>query len=255
MGNPSKDHPWEKIFSEYGIHNHDFNLQPFTINAQQIKSACQDFTKTAEKEVRILCYQANRKDKPQVFLDRGVFLLPIKNGEYKIVKGEGYTDIPEISSPPIEFKSSLDFPLVSSLVGSSEMQHLDYAHATGLIEHFVGEGKLVLTIRGRKYTPEFEFTVGKHHITQKGVQTEVDAGFEGKEVVVLIEAKNQKMDNIIIRQLYYPYRKWGIDTQKTVIPLFFEKRENEYMMWKYEFADEYDYNSLRLVKSEKYTIS
>jgi len=27
------------------------------------------------------------------------------------------------------------------------------------------------------------------------------------------------------------------------------------MMWKYEFADEYDYNSLRLVKSEKYTIS
>ena len=47
------------------------------------------------------------------------------------------------------------------------MQHLDYAHAIGLIEHFVDGGELFLTIRGRKYTPEFKFTVGNNEITQK----------------------------------------------------------------------------------------
>ena len=134
------------------------------------------------------------------------------------------------------------------------MQHLDYAHAIGLIEHFVNEGELFLTIRGRKYTPEFQFNVGNNSITQKGVQTEVDAGFEGKDVVVLIEAKNMKMNNIIIRQLYYPYRKWKIDTGKRTIPLFFEKRGLDYMMWMYEFTDELDYNSIKLVKSAKYRI-
>ena len=78
--------------------------------------------------------------------------------------------------------------------------------------------------------------------------------FEGKDVVILIEAKNMKMNNIIIRQLYYPYRKWKIDTGKKVIPLFFEKRGLDYMMWMYEFTDELDYNSIKLVRSAKYRI-
>ena len=254
MSKSSKDKPWEKIFDDYNLHEHDFNRGPARITANQIKLACQDFKKTAEKEVRILCYQANRNDKPQIFVDKGLFLLPTKNGHYVIVKGKGYTDIPEIKSGVELFSSKLDFPLLSSTVGSSEMQHLDYAHAIGLIEHFVDEGELFLTIRGRKYTPEFKFTVGNNEITQKSVQTEVDAGFEGKDTVVLIEAKNMKMDNIIIRQLYYPYRKWKIDTGKKVVPLFFEKRGLDYMMWKYEFTDETDYNSIKLVKSAKYRI-
>ena len=96
MGNPSKDVPWRTIFDTYDIHSHEFDHEPFYITNKEIKAACQDFKKTAEKEVRILCYQAERKDKPQVFVDRGLFLLPVKNGNYVIVKGEGYVDIPNI---------------------------------------------------------------------------------------------------------------------------------------------------------------
>ena len=107
MGNPSKDIPWLTIFDAYDIHNHDFDKEPFYITAKQIKTACQDFKKTAEKEVRILCYQAQRKDKPQVFVDKDLFLLPVKNGEYVIVKGEGYVDIPNIVSEPILFEPKI----------------------------------------------------------------------------------------------------------------------------------------------------
>jgi len=254
MGNPSKDIPWEKIFSDFSISDHDFDKSPYYISAKEIKAACQDFTKTAEKEVRILCYQAKRSERPKVFEERGLFLLPVKNGHYAIIKGEGYMEISDITSPIISFQSELDFPLESPEIGNSEMQHLDFAHASGLVSHFVGVEKLYLTIRGRKYTPKFEFSVGISKLNVKSVQTEVDAGYEGKNSIVLIEGKNMKMQNTIIRQLFYPYRKWGIDTNKEIIPLFFEKRGDEYMFWMYKFTDNNDYNSIQLVKSARYRI-
>jgi len=254
MSNPSKDVPWSIIFDAYDIHSHNFDESPFYISAQQIKDVTSHFSKTAEREVRILCYQAQRKDQPKVFTNRGLFLLPVKNGKYAIVKGEGYMEIPEIPEAAIHFQPTNGFELQSPLVGNSEMQHLDFAHASGMLEDFVAEGRLYLTIRGRKYTPEFSFTVGKTKIYQKSVQTEVDAGYEGKEVVVLIEGKNTKMKDTIIRQLYYPYRKWSIDTDKRVIPMFFEKRGDEYMFWMYEFTDPEDYNSIRLVRSRAYQL-
>ena len=99
-----------KIFDDYNLHEHDFDKGPAKITAAQIKLACQDFKKTAEKEVRILCYQANRKDKPQIFVDKGLFLLPTKNGHYVIVKGKGYTNIPEIESEVELLAQSLIFP-------------------------------------------------------------------------------------------------------------------------------------------------
>ncbi|MCK4325232.1 hypothetical protein KAW55_00580, partial [bacterium] len=118
----------------------------------------------------MLCKQDNREDRPEVFKDKGLFLLPIKNGEYVIVKGEGYVDLPEISTTEEIYTSKLDFKLDTSLVGDSEMQHLDFAYASSLIRTFVGDSSLVLTIRGRKYTPSFSFNVGKHLINVSSVQ-------------------------------------------------------------------------------------
>jgi hypothetical protein len=86
------------------------------------------------------------------------------------------------------------------------------------------------------------------------VQTEVDAGYEGKNEVVLIEAKNAQTKNTIIRQLYYPFRQWSEHTKKDVRLLFFEKRGDEYLIWQYEFTDKNDYNSIKLIKSKKYKI-
>jgi hypothetical protein len=248
------DRSWQKIFDEYSIHRHNFDESPFRITAEQIKRACQDFTETGEKEVRILCKQDTRESRPQVFKDLGLFILPVKNGEYRIIKGEGYVDIPPINEEPQEYKSKLSFNLDTATAGDSEMQHLDYAYATSLIRTFLSDDSLVLTIRGRKYTPSFEFNVGFHKLQVKSVQTEVDAGYEGKEQVVLIEAKNRLENNVIIRQLYYPFRQWQQRTSKRVIPIFFEKSENIFLLWQFEFVDQENYNSIRLVKSGKFRI-
>lgn len=250
----ASDESWNKIFEDYSIYGHDFDGAPFHITAEEIKRACQDFTQVGQKEVRILCKQDRREDRPQIFIQRGLFLLPTKNGEYVIVRGEGYVDIPEIETTSEVHASQLDFRLDTSLVGNSEMQHLDFAYASSLIRSFMQDNSLVLTIRGRKYTPEFSFNVGQHLINVRSVQTEVDAGYEGRTQVVLVEAKSPGADNVIIRQLYYPFRQWQARTQKQVVTLFFQKSADTYSIWHFRFNDTEDYNSIELVNSGKFRI-
>lgn len=249
---------WNKIFSDYKIGNHDFNKGPFELTAAQIKKSCQAFTETVEKEPRILCKQDTRSDRPSVFVENGLFILPKKNGYYYILKGEGYVDVPDITTPIQEYTSKLDFELESSMVGDSEMQYLDFAYANSLIRTFMNDPSLVLTIRGRKYTPQFSFKVGINTLDTKSVQTEVDAGYEGKTSIVLIEAKNSSSSDVIIRQLYYPFRQWSENTTKKVYPVFFEKRminnKNIFYIWQFEFTDIEDYNSIQFVKSGRYCI-
>src|SRR3989344_3615690 len=247
---------WKKIFDDYKILEHDFSKSPFVLSAKgQIKKSVQKFKNTSEKEVRILCKQDTREDRPDIFIKNGLFLLPVNNGVFAIIKGEGYIDIPEIKTPIKKYSSRLDFELDTSKIGNSEMQHLDFAYASSLIRTFMNDPSLVLTIRGRKYTPQFNFLIGKQKIETKGVQTEVDAGYEGKNKVVLIEAKNSLTHNTIIRQLYYPFRQWQEHTKKKVYTIFFEKSADDiYSIWQFEFTDPKDYNSIKLVKAERFQI-
>jgi len=248
------DRSWGRIFDDYRILQNNFNESPFVLSAEQIKISCQDFKKTVQKEVRILCKQDTRESRPRIFKENQLFLLPVKNGFYNIIKGEGYVDIPEIKNDTIVHRSKLGFNLHSSRIGNSEMQHLDYAYASSLIRTFMEDDSLVLTIRGRKYTPKFSFYVNNQLINVSSVQTEVDAGYEGKDEIVLIEAKNSKAANIIIRQLYYPFRQWQSHIKKKVVTLFFEKVKDIYSIWQFEFSNIDRYDSIKLVRSERYKI-
>ena len=64
--------------------------------------------------MRIICKQDTRESRPDIFKELGLFLLPVKNGEYAILKGEGYIDIPLIKETPKTYKSSLNFKLDTS---------------------------------------------------------------------------------------------------------------------------------------------
>lgn len=246
---------WKAIFKYCKINKYNFDENTYVITSKQIKLATNKFKKTSQKAVRILCKQDTREDRPKIFIDKGLFLLPKKNGIYYIIKGEGYLDIPKITTEPIEYKSRLDFCLDTSLVGDSEMQHLDFAYASSIIRTFMNDESLVLTIRGRKFTPAFSFNVNKFSIDTESVQTEVDAGYEGKNQVVLVEAKNSTSINTILRQLFYPYKQWSNYTKKAVKCLFFEKQDNIFNIWEFEFSDINDYNSIKLKRSARYKIS
>ena len=248
---------WDAIFERHEIARHDFDSEPYPISAQDIKDACQRVgLTTGQREVRLLCKYDTRESRPRAFRERGLFILPVKNGHYAIIKGEGYVDVPPIESPLLEYRSDFPFRLDTSLVGDSEMQHLDRAYALSLIRHFCGDESLVLTIRGRKFTPPFDFMVGQFRISTQSVQTEVDGGYEGANQVVLIEAKGGNVNNTIIRQLYYPLRQWQSYTEKPVSTLFFQRAGgDEYHLWQFGFDDVDDYNSIRLIKSARYKIT
>ena len=250
---------WQAVFEEFKIWQHDFGSGPYEITADKIKRATRRFSRTAQREVRLLCKQDTREDRPSLFQELGLFILPVRNGSYVIVRGEGYLDIPTIQTLAEPYYSELDFPLITSEIGDSEMQHLDFAYANSIIRNFANDESLVLTIRGRKYTPKFEFRVGENQITVKGVQTEIDAGFEGRNQVVLIEAKKFTESNTIIRQLFYPFRQWRHHLHqrgatKDISIVFFEKVEREYRLWQFRFEDESDYNSIELLKTRRYEL-
>jgi hypothetical protein len=134
------------------------------------------------------------------------------------------------------------------------MRHVDKAYALGLIQHFCAINPMFLTIRGRKYCLEFSFYVGSQGLVAKGVQTEVDAGYEGEDTVALIEAKNTKVKDIIILQMYCPYRQWWHHTKKDTTVLLFEYNEGMYHLWQFEFDNPDDCTSIRLMKSVRYNI-
>ncbi|MDO9033994.1 MAG: hypothetical protein Q7U51_02155 [Methanoregula sp.] len=70
---------------------------------------------------------------------------------------------------------------------SSESQALDFAYLVSLLRTFTSEKELNLTIRGRQRSEKFQVAIpGSGHVAEvKGVQIEVDAGYESPERIYL----------------------------------------------------------------------
>lgn len=220
-----------------------------------------DIESVTGNELRLMAKMDSRADVPAALKQHGYFLLPIKNGEYVLVRENGFHSLEQLPEPPSIFRPTLDFDLVTLSVGDSEMQHLDYCYNVGLFENFAGVRGLRQTIRGRKRMPAIEFSIGGIGPVrvQPGVQVEVDSGCEGRDDIVLIEAKGSRPADFIVRQLFYPYRKWKIEIpQKKVRPWFFCSREVSgrrlYEFWEYFFADDAQYQSLTLKRGEAFFI-
>ena len=241
---------WEKLVAE----RVDTKLDLVVLTKSDIESV-------TGNELRLMAKMDSRADVPAALKRHGYFILPIKNGEYVLVRGNGFHTLEQLPKPPSIFRPTLDFDLMTLSVGDSEMQHLDYCFNVGLFENFAGVRGLRQTIRGRKRMPAIEFSIGGIGPirVQSGVQVEVDSGCEGRDDIVLIEAKGSRPADFIVRQLFYPYRKWKTEIpQKEVRPWFFCSREvggrRLYEFWEYVFADDTQYQSLKLKRGEAFFI-
>ena len=85
-------------------------------------------------------------------------------------------------------------------------------------------------------------------------QIEIDAAFEGKESLSLIEAKRDISEDFLIRQLYYPFRVWNRRVTKKVRPIFLVYSNGIFSLYEYEFQNPDFYNSLVLIKQKNYSI-
>lgn len=240
--------PWESLFNKHV----DKKLSINPVSSKDIK-------KETGMEPRLMAKFDTREDLPPIFRENGMFLLPVSNGEYVIIRGEGFHD-PETCDKPVEdFTCELPFELKSSEYGSSEMQYVDYAFNSGLISHFTGIETLYPTIRGRKRSKDFSFRVeGTEMLEVSSVQVEIDSGYEGENEIIIMEAKVGAPTSFNIRQLYYPYRSWGeIIPDKKIRPIFFtyDPIERIYSLYEYRFIDKENYNSITPVAAGRYRIS
>lgn len=251
----ARNDAWESIFKTYNLQHYKFDSAPFEITTAHIKHATRRLPNTPEYDVTSLCKQTTRESRPTLFQDNGLFLLPVQHDKYVIVQGTGYVDIPPITTAAVAYTSKLKFELETTRFGDSEIQHLDFAYATSLVRNFLDDDSLMMTIRGHYYTPDFSFFVGSYRIDVGGVQTEIDAGYEGRNQVVLVETKAPAARNTIIRQLFYPFRQWSFYTRKQVSVVFFERSVGKYyLFWQFHFTDRTNYNSIELMRTGKFTI-
>ena len=233
---------WEKIFAEKKF---DLSQDLHFIEATEIE-------KISGVQARIMAKVDFSKDLPPVFARNGYFLLPVQNGKYAIVRGDGFHKL-ESRLLPEEFISKIRFHLTTAGRGLGEMQYLDYSFNTGALEKIVGVGSLYQSIRGREYSREFSFNVSNTKLDVKSVQIETDSGLESESSIVLLEAKVGTPEDFIIRQLYYPYRNYRvISPEKKIVPVFFtyEPREQTYNFWIYKFTDDGNYNSIELERKQ-----
>ncbi len=243
---------WSAIVQELSL---DLSKPVSYVTSRQVKGI-------TGKEPRIMAKMDSSASLPGVFREHGVFVLPVTNRKYAIVRGQGYHEPEPIESTTRTFPSTFPFEVISPTVGRSEMQFVDLAYNSGLIEHFIGAGSLYLLVRGRKYSPPFDFRVGPSpalHV--EGVQVEIDGGFEGESVFVTLEAKVDHRGDFIVRQLYYPYRFWdetlrSRDAVKEVRPVFlvYDSRASTYSIWEYRFRDPANYESIELVRSARFNL-
>lgn len=238
---------WLKIVQTMGI---DLASPLSYVTASDIK-------RITGKEPRLVASMHSKDKLPEVFRDNGVFVLPVSGDSYVIVHGKGYHELEPIESSAQRFHARFPFGLTMLAYGTGEGRYLLHAYNSGLLSRFSNVPEMYQTTAGKMRTGKFEFRVdGSPNISVDGAGMEIDMGFEGRNDVLLFEAKARKVDDFLIRQLYYPMRVAGSFTRKTVRAFFFvaDPKDETYSIWEYTWTDPHDYESIKLVKSAQFAI-
>jgi hypothetical protein len=242
MANLTSD-AWDRLSKHLDLPARLSNsAEPVIVTAEVIKEI-------SGREPRLMSKFDTRESRPAALAQATI--LPITNGTYAIVSGDGYADVPApkvIKRWHAERAASRFGSLPWRSAPMSEAQALDMASASRLLHDFLGDEDACLTIRGRLRSPQFGFRFatpsGSVPLSIDGVQIEVDSGFEGSSLH-LIEAKLGARTNFHIRQLYYPLRMWTtLMPEKSVSAMFLTWSNRCYSLRKFRFDPLDDYHAL-----------
>jgi hypothetical protein len=253
MAETKNDIAWTKLFQEYNILHEIKKEGFFRIDSSQIN---------IHREARLMTKFDHSSQLPRIFSDEKLSILPISRGSYIIAPMETFhkfetnssVEIKECSIPA--YIESLDYNNITS-----EAMALSCAYASGIIQDFIGDQEILPTVNGRMSSEVFSFVVknsvqdGNISIEVENSQIEIDGGYEGEQCLSLIEAKNTLSSDFLIRQLYYPFRLWERLVNKKVRSLFLTYTNGIYHFKEYDFKEIMNYNSITLVKEQKYRIS
>ena len=191
---------WQNIFAKYKLLDKVKRDSYADISANEIKAV-------DGKEPRIMTKVDCREMLPTIMSENGLSILAIRNGLYRIAKTDPFIDIEEeVATDIIEVPPPANKLCLNPFDITRESAALDLSAVSGILTQVFGEaGDLV--VRGRIFG-DINFLLDEIAYDVKGVQIEVDGGYEGDSSINLIEAKNSYRSNISIRQLLYPQLYW-----------------------------------------------
>lgn len=246
------DEAWEKLFARHAIIETVKRDGFCEISADSIRVL---------REPRLMTKFDHRVNLPRIFADNGLAVLPLSRSGYVIAAFSAYAEIPrEASAMPVQIvRPPAYLQSLSSSYVTSEAVALHYAGACGIWEDFLEEEGLTPTVSGRMGSGKFEFRInttgGECRLDVCNAQLEIDAAWEGRGSLALIEAKMDLSEDFHIRQLYYPFRLWRNRVTKPVRSIFFNYSDGIFTLYEYSFADPFHYNSLNLIRKKRYVVA
>jgi hypothetical protein len=229
---------WTDIVDELEL---DLSKPVNHVTAAQVKQF-------SHEEPRLMAKMDSIEDTPDIFRENGVFLLPVSRREYVIVHGNGFHELETIDKKPTVHTTNYPIPTMVGNQIDSEAIALDYAFSSRLLETVAETSNIFPAFRGRRNTPNFSFDISSERVEVRGAQIEVDGGYENVDQELIFESKMGIPNSFNIRQLYYPFRTF--QGKKPVRSFFtcYDKEQEQYFFWEYEFDPSTSFDSIRLVK-------
>lgn len=250
-GKSKNDVAWEALFEKHRVLDRLESQPAFEISATEINEF---------REARLMTKIDHRIQLPQIFKQHDLTIQPNSRGTYLIGRFASYADLPSDDHEDVEqvtFPTALE--TIDPLNLYSESAALLCAYNVGIVNELLHES-VSLTVLGRMSTGIFDYCIsdirsGKFvDIRVTNSQCEIDGGFEGPSVFAIVEAKNESVNDFLVRQLYYPYRLWTNRTRKQVVPVFLSYSNDVFTFYVFQFNRLENYNSIELVSRRRFQI-
>ena len=245
------DKIWESIFESYDVINTIKNDGAFFIHARDIKRH--------GREPRLMTKFDHKVNLPKIFVDNNLSILPVTRGEYVISSFEAYQKLDEPFGKVEHFVVPEYIQTLSQEFIVSEAIALNCANACGIMNDFLEDDDLVPTISGRMGSDIFSFDIlsgnGIKTVNVSNSQIEIDASYEGVNYFSIFEAKQDLAEDFLVRQLYYPFKAWERRVSKPIKTVFLVYSNGIFNLYQYAFEDPNLYNSAKLIKFKRYSIT
>lgn len=250
-GRSKNDVAWDILFERHGILDGIEASGSYQISASTINEL---------REARLMTKFDHRIQLPSIFKQNNLTIQPITRGTYLIGRFDSYFQLPvqdEVEIEEISFPAGLETINPQDLY--SESMALMCAQNSGVLEQLLDE-PVSLTVFGRMSVGKFDYFIRDIRsdrpveIRVENSQCEIDGGFEGATLFAIVEAKNETIDDFLIRQLYYPYRLWSEKTRKDVVPMLMTFSNDVFSFYLFRFVDRMHYNSIEMIGQRKFQV-
>jgi hypothetical protein len=244
---------WDELNSTYNLLDTILETGIAEIAASEIKAL-------RGEEPRLLTKYDSYDSLPGFFKRHGLSILPTNRGSYVIGKFDLYHDIPKIA-PEISIFKPRPYPDALKVKAiSSEAAALNLLYSSGLLEAFANEQGLLPAVGGRMSAGNFAYEIGStvggknFSLLANSPQIEIDAGYEGKDSLLLIEAKKDRLTSFNMRQVYFPYVTWQTLMDKKVRNVFLIHSGDVFELMEYEFPEPKFLGNMKLVDHRRFVL-